>query len=328
MDPENTQPVTPPPYMPPIKNSQEPSEPNEQKPLTQGEPVVEEPHADLVEPPKPPEQLSEKSAVKLPVVSVRTLLVIGVVLLSLGLLAWYSYQASIAKISTDDPGTGTLAQQENISDNSQRATLPTIGNGSTETTKCAETPDANSVCIGGRIWMKKNLNVGTFIDSSKPQTNNGVIEKYCYNNDPENCAIYGGLYQWDEMLQYVYWSGDTSFCPTGFHVPNDQEWVNLTSALGGGTSANTKMKVGGSSGFDATFGGYFSQGSHGNTFFADFGEANYYWSSMADQTNIEVMPDASSLGIYANKDGVDRGVLWTTLPKGYALSIRCIKNWM
>ena len=34
------------------------------------------------------------------------------------------------------------------------------------------------------------------------QTNNGVIEKYCYNNDPNICAAEGGIYQWNEMMQY------------------------------------------------------------------------------------------------------------------------------
>ena len=46
-------------------------------------------------------------------------------------------------------------------------------------------------------------------------TNNGIIEKYCYDNNPANCAIYGGLYQWNEMMQYTTQQGAQGICPNG-----------------------------------------------------------------------------------------------------------------
>ena len=61
----------------------------------------------------------------------------------------------------------------------------------------------NTVLIGTQCWFVQNLNIGTKFIGSANQTNNGIIEKYCYNNDDANCAIYGGLYQWDEAMQYV-----------------------------------------------------------------------------------------------------------------------------
>jgi len=61
----------------------------------------------------------------------------------------------------------------------------------------------NTVLIGSQCWLKENLNVGTMINGSQNQTNNSTIEKYCYDNDPANCDEYGGLYQWDEMMQYT-----------------------------------------------------------------------------------------------------------------------------
>ena len=60
----------------------------------------------------------------------------------------------------------------------------------------------NLVRIGTQIWMGENLNIGTRIDGNKVQTNNGIIEKYCYNDGDYNCDIYGGLYLWNEMMQY------------------------------------------------------------------------------------------------------------------------------
>ncbi len=59
----------------------------------------------------------------------------------------------------------------------------------------------NTVQIGNQCWMKENLKVGTRINGSQNMSDNGFVEKYCYNNDPANCDVYGGLYQWDEMVQ-------------------------------------------------------------------------------------------------------------------------------
>src|ERR1035438_4575700 len=75
---------------------------------------------------------------------------------------------------------------------------------------CPETPTVtyagktyNTVHIGSQCWLKENLDVGTRINGSNDQKNNGIIEKYCYNDDTANCTKYGGLYQWDEVMQYA-----------------------------------------------------------------------------------------------------------------------------
>ena len=84
--------------------------------------------------------------------------------------------------------------------------------------------------------MKQNLNIGTRIDGSQDQTNNLVIEKYCYNNDEANCNVYGGLYQWNELMNYAP-SSDANpsscpgICPTGWHFPSDAEWCMVTQYL-------------------------------------------------------------------------------------------------
>ncbi len=85
----------------------------------------------------------------------------------------------------------------------------------------------NTVQIGSQCWLKENLNVGTMIDGSLEQTDNSIIEKYCYSNDPVNCDAYGGLYQWDEMMQYTTMQGVQGICPSGWHVPDDEEWKQL-----------------------------------------------------------------------------------------------------
>ncbi len=93
----------------------------------------------------------------------------------------------------------------------------------------------NTVLIGNQCWMRENLNIGTMINGSN-QTNNGTIEKYCYNNDASNCDTYGGLYQWNEMMQYVTTEGVQGICPDGWHIPTDTEWKILEGELGMSTS--------------------------------------------------------------------------------------------
>ncbi len=86
----------------------------------------------------------------------------------------------------------------------------------------------NTVQIGNQCWMAKNLNSGTMINSTVLQLNNDNIEKYCPNNIEDNCDIYGGLYQWNEMMGYSTEEGSQGICPTGWHLPTDNEWTELT----------------------------------------------------------------------------------------------------
>lgn len=89
-----------------------------------------------------------------------------------------------------------------------------------------------TVQIGNQCWMKENLNIGTMINGNTNQTDNNVIEKYCYGNIAANCDVYGGLYQWDEMMQYVVTEGTQGICPTGWHIPSDDEWKTMEMAIG------------------------------------------------------------------------------------------------
>jgi len=95
-----------------------------------------------------------------------------------------------------------------------------------------------TVQIGSQCWMRKNLNYGTAIQGTTEQTDNCVNEKYCYNDDQTQCGIYGGLYQWDELMAYNNTPGSQGLCPPGWHVPTQAEWMtlfnaNLTQGLAG-----------------------------------------------------------------------------------------------
>ncbi len=142
--------------------------------------------------------------------------------------------------------------------------------------------------IGGNAWMAENLNYGEKIDGYKNQTNNQLFEKYCYDDNESNCNTYGGLYQWNEMMQYNNIQGARGICPVGWHIPSDVEWTSLVEYLGGDDIAGGKLKEKGTthwntpnsgatneSGFSALPGG--TCNSYG--VFYSLGETTSFWSS-------------------------------------------------
>ncbi|MCF8227879.1 MAG: hypothetical protein K9G58_11585 [Bacteroidales bacterium] len=89
----------------------------------------------------------------------------------------------------------------------------------------------NTVLIGEQCWMKENLNVGVMINEEEDPEENGIIEKYCLDNDMENCDQYGGYYMWWEMMQYTDEEGVQGICPDGWHIPTDEEWKVLEGTV-------------------------------------------------------------------------------------------------
>jgi len=89
----------------------------------------------------------------------------------------------------------------------------------------------NTIQIFSQCWLKENLNVGTMIPGSQEMTDNSIFEKYCYDNEPDSCTKYGGLYQWNEMMQYTTQQGAQGICPPGWHLPTDEEWKVLEGAV-------------------------------------------------------------------------------------------------
>lgn len=113
-----------------------------------------------------------------------------------------------------------------------------------------------AIMIGSQCWMAENLNYGTKIPGVNEQTNNGIVEKYCYDNLDANCDVYGGMYQWGEAVQYINGASNTTswnpiptgniqgICPPGWHVPKDPEFNTLSGSIGG-SGIGGKMKEAG-----------------------------------------------------------------------------------
>ncbi len=114
-----------------------------------------------------------------------------------------------------------------------------------------------TVQVGDQCWLGENLNVGVMIDSAVGALDNGTIEKYCYGNNPANCVTYGGLYQWDEAMQYVTTPGTQGICPPGWHIPTQLEnellWTEVYEVFGTGNALKAVGQgVGGGAGTDAS----------------------------------------------------------------------------
>ncbi|MCX6728274.1 MAG: fibrobacter succinogenes major paralogous domain-containing protein [Candidatus Saccharibacteria bacterium] len=318
MDPENTQkpeensrPVTPPPYMPPIEVTAS-VEPPKQSINNPAEPPV---------PPTTtnPAKLNLKTEVPSWGWAVAAVIIVGIV----GFVGWRIYSVNEANRmisrSSGQSQSDTFSQANNTMDTTPADTnnLPTTVDNSVANTA--------TITIGSQVWMKYNMNVGS-LSVANAQFNNKKVEKGCYNIDETNCDNYGGLYGWDEAMQYSVTDGAQGICPVGFHIPTDNEFTTLINYLGGIASANSKLSFGGSSGFDGRFGGYFSNGSSHNQFFADYGDATYFWSSTQYGSDEESSDFARVIGLYANEDGVNRGVKRDAFEKSYNLAVRCIKN--
>jgi uncharacterized protein (TIGR02145 family) len=108
----------------------------------------------------------------------------------------------------------------------------------------------NTVRIGNQCWFRENLNSGNMVPvglGQSNQFNNSVVEKYCYDGLPTNCSIYGGLYTWNEMMNYVTTASARGICPVDWHIPSDNDWTVLTTALGGAAFAGGSLKETGTS---------------------------------------------------------------------------------
>jgi uncharacterized protein (TIGR02145 family) len=178
----------------------------------------------------------------------------------------------------------------------------------------------HTVQIGHQCWLRENLDVGTMIKGSNEQRDNGIIEKYCYNDSIENCNIYGGLYQWNELMQYTTIEGTQGICPTGWHIPTFTEFETLSTIVGGDGNALKAIGQGlydgtgtNSSGFSALLVGF--RGSNGSSY--GLGLYAVFWSSSMSSSISE-----GFLGLYYSKSNIY--VLYREKYFGY--SIRCIKN--
>src|ERR1035437_1927891 len=179
----------------------------------------------------------------------------------------------------------------------------------------------NTVQIGSQCWLKENLDVGTMIDSMTNPSDNGIIEKYCYNDSLVNCTIYGGLYLWNEAMQYVTTPGTKGICPTGWHMPDTSEFItlettvnldgNVLKAVGQGTGNGAGTDT---SGFSDLLAGY----RNFNGPFFNLGNNTYFRTS----TEETMHGYAYLMSLHVNSSNI----YFDAYYKVDGLSVRCLKD--
>ena len=184
-----------------------------------------------------------------------------------------------------------------------------------------------TVIIGKQEWMAENLKTnryaeGPFIrDVTQPKSVSNCI---FYNYNDTNNTKYGNLYSWNAV--YPYNHNGLNLCPTGWHVPSDEEWLILVGFLGGINEAARKMKdidtlswyspniiSNNVSLFSALPGGFYSN----DGYFSGIGKKGYWWSTTPFSGNA-----ARCIVLDENIYNVDR----TIGKKLDAFSVRCIKD--
>ena len=101
-----------------------------------------------------------------------------------------------------------------------------------------------TVQIGDQCWMMDNLKTTKYKNGNSIPNVLDNLEwsglstgaYVWFDNDVAWKDVYGALYNW-------YAAVDTSgLCPTGWHVPEQDEWVTLANHIGGVLSAGAKLK--------------------------------------------------------------------------------------
>lgn len=202
-----------------------------------------------------------------------------------------SSAALIESSSSSEDETGELPKEAYLNPNIDYGTMTDERNGLTYKT----------VTIGNQTWTAENMNYKT----------SGSI---CNDDYTRNCNIYGSLYLGREA---------NLACPTGWHLPSNEEFEELFEAVGGIETAGKMLKsaVGWEGdenntdpfGFSAiAAGGRFNFGSHSGE-----GSSAYFWTSSVDE---DFYPYYVQLRV--GNDGIYQGSYQykATFP------VRCVKD--
>jgi uncharacterized protein (TIGR02145 family) len=162
--------------------------------------------------------------------------------------------------------------------------------------------------IGSQTWFAQDLKYNT--------NDTGSFENYGAEGD-----YLGILYNWNSA---------STACPSGWHLPSDDEWKALEKYIGmsdseadktgwRGTSEGKELKS--KCGWDAIDG----NGNDSLRFtampydkgFGGYGSYNYWWTNTEGSSNSSFVH-----GLYDRSDKISRDVL----PKDYKISVRCVKD--
>jgi len=154
----------------------------------------------------------------------------------------------------------------------------------------------------GKQWMTENLHLAT-------------PDSYCYDNLESNCRRYGRLYTW------VAAQSACRSLAGGWRLPTNEDWQRMAKQYGGvrddsddgGQAAFRALITGGSSGFNAVFGGGRSQSGE----YARLEGHGLYWTaSESDAATAWVYNFGQARILNRHRD----------VEKQRAFSVRCVRD--
>jgi uncharacterized protein (TIGR02145 family) len=179
--------------------------------------------------------------------------------------------------------------------------------------------------------MAENLNIGVDVLGTQDQTDDKVIERYCYNDDTTNCDRYGGLYQWAEMMQLPSAcnnmdcsdrydpSNHRGICPENWRILTYNDFYIILNSNG-----NTH----GIEGLRSTFG---CDGYNGTGFSLVCSGYNWEYKYKNLDKGVYWFYPEESFSDSQNASGSFTGLSMTTVRKGsydksHGFSVRCVMS--
>jgi len=163
-----------------------------------------------------------------------------------------------------------------------------------------------TVEIGDQVWFAENLRTSEHSEG----------ESWCYDDEDENCEIYGRLYNWEAARVA---------CPSGWLLPSDEDWQELEEYAGGEEVAGANLKstdfwqskdeaLGGLDGYDFSV---LPSGQYVDGYFYDLDKSSFFWTS----TEQDVGPVWSRTFLSRSDE-----IIRSTFSTEHAFSVRCIKD--
>ena len=208
----------------------------------------------------------------------------------------------------------------------------------------------NGVFMESYTVFAENLNYGKMISGGSVQEDS---TKYCYDDDPWYCENgWGGLYTWSRAMNFpavcdsfsvasekcpnkfnlesdneefngkYYFVQHQGICPEGWHIMNENEWVEISEKSSRDVALYMGSKVAG-----------FGTNDYGLSilpagYWIDYGNEHNKFYEIKVQSNFW-MPQQADTDLKAYMTSVSRKNFSRNFPvsKKYGNSIRCVKNY-
>ena len=209
-----------------------------------------------------------------------------------------------------------------------------------------------TVKIGEQWWMAENLNYYDSMDINVKR------KSWCYgvdfNKDSSTCDVYGRLYSWAAAVDSVKLASDANHpldcgyekdctlpskvqgvCPSGWHLPDNDEWKVLFETVGGDSTAGNNLKA-----YDGVWARFQGAGvvetdivgfsalpaGRKRGLYSEFdavGLSAYFWSATQDE---ESQNHTFAYHMELNSDKTSARLTTFNSAKDESYSVRCVKD--